>query len=318
MTVVGMEVGSPTPSPSPSTVSEFLKANPELGRTLLDTSRDIPDTVIYLVTAIAVLAMAWFLLKFLARTRDWTWSSVSYRRLDPWAQTMRAWFRAAPVTFIYVATWTVTTIIFQGTPETVANVLNRFNSTNLAGIAGSPVRVLFASAFIVAEYGMGFSVYVVVYLLITARLEQRIGSARVIVVGVASHGLGSLLTVAVESVLLHYELLPKSTVLTQDVGVSYVMAGTAAGYLFFVGRRWRWWFAAALFVALVVPLVVSHTIWDLGHFLAATVGLVTTWIVKRWGVRPRMTWRGTAAGLRPRALPTWNTSTAQIHASAVM
>ena len=94
--------------------------------------------------------------------------------------------------------------------------------------------------------------------------------------------------------------------LTQDVSVSYVMAGTAAGYLFFVGRRWRWWFAAALFVALVVPLVVSHTIWDLGHFLAATVGLVTTWIVKRWGVRPRMTWRGTAAGLQPRALPTWD------------
>ena len=203
MTVVGMEVGSPTPSPSPSTVSEeSLKPIRNSGRTLLDTSRDIPDTVIYLVTAIAVLAMAWFPAQVPGADADWTWSSVSYRRLDPWAQTMRAWFRAAPVTFIYVATWTVTTIIFRGPPRRLPTS-STASTALISRIAGSPVRVLFASAFIVAEYGMGFSVYVVVYLLITraAGTADRVGAGdrgRM-----ASHGLGSLLTVAVESVLLH-------------------------------------------------------------------------------------------------------------------
>ena len=265
----------------------------------------IRDTVFHLVLAIGLLAVAWFFVKARA-DHDTGWARRVYLRLDPVVQAGTAWLRHSPATFVYMATWTATSIIVQGAPAPLANALDVSNSTNIVGIVTQPGRVLMASSLIVADNGFAFMSYVVVYVLITARLEQRIGSARVIIVAVASHVLGSLLTVAVETVLIHAEILPKDTVITADVGVSYVMVGTCAGYLLFISRKWRWWYIAALFVGLVLPVLVIRDIWSLGHLLAATIGLITTIIVRRWGVRPDLPWRTLVQTHPARPLPTWS------------
>lgn len=307
---------SPEPSPLPTTLSELLRANPQISEHL---SRQTPgpNTVLFGVVALGLLALLWFAVKHLAAKSvgdadaavgDPGRALRLYRRADPWVQALRTWLAAAPVTFVYLATWSATTIIFQGTPETLSSALNRFNSTNIMGLVTEPVRVLVSSAFIVADYGAFFYGYVAVYVLITARLEQRIGSARIIAVGVASHVLASLMIVGLERIGIYLELLKKSTVVTQDVGVSYVMVGTCGAYLLFVSARWRWWFAAGLAGGVVLPLIASHTIWDLGHFLATSIGLLTGLVVRRWGVRPRMTWRAVAAAAQPRPLPTWQST----------
>lgn len=307
-TALGWLTADPTPSPSPTALTKLLKENPQLAEELAQQATSSrPDTTLWWCLFAVAIALVWFAVKHgAARGGPGSRAGGLYRRCDPWVQALRLWVAAAPVSFTYVATWTATTVIFQGTPETVAGVLNRFNSTNIFGILTEPVRVLFTSAFIVADYGFFYIGYVAVYVLIVARLEQRIGSARVIIVGAGSHVLGSLIIVALEAILIHNQVLASSTVITQDVGVSYVMVGAAGAYLFLVSARWRWWYRAALMMGVVLPVIVSQTIWDLGHLVATGVGIVLYLIVRRWGLRPRLTWRATAAAAQPRRLPTWH------------
>ncbi len=285
-----------------------IQAEPSV---VLEATNEGPNSALWTCLVVAFLALVWFLVKWRAGAR---WGSDSpavrlYNRCDPWVQALRSWLALAPVTFVYIATWTVTTVIFQGTPTTVAGVLNRFNSTNIMGIVTEPVRVLFSSAFIVADYGFFYLGYVAVYVLIISRLEQRIGSARVVLVGAGAHVAGSLVIVALESVLIRSQLLAPATVVTQDVGVSYVMVGCSGAYLFVVGKAWRWWFASALLLTVVVPLIVVPTLWDLGHFLATAFGIAIFLLVRRWGMRPALKWRTMATGRTPRPLPTWSSTT---------
>lgn len=272
----------------------------------MTTIVDPTDGAVLAITAVAcAVAAGWFALKALAR-RDATWAIRAYSWCDPRVQAGRLWCARAPVTFVYVATWTVTTILIQGSPDEIAALFTRFTSTNIYGAATAPLRVLVGSAFLVADSGLGYLAYVTVFALIVARAEQRLGSARILVVGASAHVLASLIVVALEAYALQRDRVSGSIVLTADVGVSYVMAGICTGYLLFVSRRWRWWYAVALVVTLVVPLVVVRDIWSLGHFLAAATGWSATMLLARWGTRPPLMWRDLVAGHPPRALPTWH------------
>lgn len=260
--------------------------------------------VLAIVTLLVALSVGWFALKGLAR-QDVAWALRLYSWADPRVQAGRVWCARAPVTFIYVISWTVTTVLIQGSPDDIAALFTRFTSTNIYGVATAPLRVLVGSAFLVADNGLGYTAYVVVFALIVARAEQRLGSARIIIVGVASHVLASLVVVALEAIALQRDRISGSIILTADVGVSYVMAGICAGYLLFVSRKWRWWYAGALVVTLVLPLLVLQDIWSLGHFLAAAIGWATTAVLAKWGTRFPILWRDLVAGHPPRALPTW-------------
>lgn len=262
-------------------------------------------SVLVIVSCAVALAAAWFALKGLAR-RDVGWAVRWYSWADPRVQAGRVWCARSPVTFVYVATWTVTTILIQGSPEEIAALFTRFTSTNIYGVATAPVRVLVGSAFLVADNGLGYVAYVAVFALIVARAEQRLGSARIAVVGVAAHVLASLIVVALEAYALQRDRVSGSIILTADVGVSYVMAGVCAGYLLFVSRKWRWWYVGALVLTLVLPLLVLQDIWSLGHFLAALIGWIATMLLAKWGTRPPMLWRDLLAGHPPRPLPTWH------------
>lgn len=263
----------------------------------------IRDTVVQTVGLLFLLAIAWFALKALARRGGG--ARRLYDRLDPRVQAGRVWLARSPVTFVYIATWTITSVIVQGAPEELANMFSRFNSTNILGLVTTPLRVLFSSAFIVADNGFAFLGYVLVYVLITARLEQRLGSARLLVVAASAHVLGSLLMVATEAALIQAGLLAKTTIVTVDVGVSYVMVGTCGGYLLFISRKWRWWFYAGMFIAIVLPVLVVRDIWSLGHLNATIIGLLATLVVRRWGTRPPLLWTQLRESLPPRPLATW-------------
>lgn len=271
----------------------------------------IKDTVITTVFLLALVALAWYALKAIARRSDPASPSGSLRlfdRLDPQVQAMRAWMASAPVTFVYIATWTITSVLVQGSSQALTEMFAQSASTNIYGILTQPLRVLFSSAFLVADNGFFFVGYIVVYVLISARLEQRIGSARWVVVAVVAHVVGSLFTVVLETVLIAQDVLPRATAVTTDVGVSYVMVGTCGGYLLFVSRRWRWWYYAGLFAGVGLPVIVIHDIWSLGHLNATLLGLATTAVVRRWGVRPPLLWRQLVARSQPRQLPTWRSA----------
>lgn len=265
---------------------------------------DIRDTVVWLVWALLISVPMWSALKWQAH-RGSAFARGLYERSDSGLRALRIWVFHAPVVFTYMAAWTVTSVITQGTPEAVADVAARYNSTNIFSLSTEPLRVLFSSAFLVADYGVGFLFYVLVYFLIAARLEHRIGSVRFLFVAGVSHVVGSLLTVLVETWALDMGLAPNTLKFTQDVGVSFVMVGSLGAYLWLVGRRWRIPYFAAVLAGIGLPMLISHTIWDLGHFIAATLGTITGYVAQQFPMRDRIIWKDLVAGLPPRELPTF-------------
>lgn len=265
--------------------------------------RDLPDSVIVLISIIAVLLVAWFALKALAQRGRLV---GAYERLDPTVQAIRAWVLGAPATFTYMAVWTSTSVVQQGTPAAITRMTAALSSTNIRNLVDEPFRVLFTSAVLVADHAAGFMGYVLVYVLIVARLEHRVGSARWMVVATASHILGTLLTVGVEQAGLAAGLLPTSIVVAQDIGVSYVMVGTMGAYLWLVSPRWRWPYTITLGIGIIGPLLVFRSIWDLGHLFAALVGLAAGRIAVRYPTRAALRWRAFVHAATPRALPTFD------------
>jgi hypothetical protein len=264
--------------------------------------RSVPNVVMVYIVVAAAVAVAWLAVKALARRGVLV---GLYGWLDPTVQAVRAWVARAPAVFTYLAIWTTTSVIQQGQPALLADVSARLASTNIHNLLEDPVRVLFISAFLVADYGFGYWLYVIVFAAVVARLEHRIGAARWLMVAVCAHVLGTLLTVIVEGLAIHLEAARRTLALTQDVGVSYVMVGSLGAYLWFVSRRWRWPYAAALALGIIGPLVFWHTIWDLGHFLATVTGIAAGWVASRWPSREPLSFRVLRSSFGPRRLPTF-------------
>lgn len=271
------------------------------------TVPEVPGHVIYYVALLAAASVGWFVLVGLARRGH----AVTLReRLDPAVAAIGEWLRRAPATGVYLAIITVTSVLQQTTAEKDVQTAVAANSTNIRGMIDGPGRVLFGSAFLVAELSVGYLIYVLGFVLVTARLEHRIGSARTLVVAVCSHVLATLATVAVIWVGIRSGWLPADTSVASDVGVSYVLVGTMAGYLLLATARGRMLLLLVLIIALAAaPVVTGPTIWDLGHAAAAVTGVAVTAVAIRTGpLQPAMSWR---ALLRRPARPLRHEATSQ-------
>lgn len=273
---------NPTPSPLPSAGASSL--------TFAGDDGDVPTFVLWYVIVAALLALVWFGIRALAR-RDVRWAVAAYDRADPLIHALRQWAAMAPVTTIYVACWTSTTLVFQGAPPDVVNLLVRSSSTNLLELLQGPLRAMVVSALIVADNGVGFILYVIAFALIVARLEHRVGSARLLLIWVVSHMGASLITVGIEVFLLRNGA-PQRLAVTADVGVSYVMVGSMGAYLLLVSRKWRPWYFAAMAIGILGPLILSHKIVDVGHFLATVLGTTVAYFAIHYGgTRSPILWR---------------------------
>lgn len=217
------------------------------------------------------LAVVWYLLRGAARW--WGWARVAVARLAPWTRAVHAWVMSAPATFTYVVVFTASTIIQQSAPPHLIDLLTTLQSTNLARLRFKPLSALIDSGLWVADRGDGLIVYVVAFVTVAAWAERRYGPPRMMIIWMAGHVLGSLLTAAVETHAIRTGRAPLSLAFSTDVGVSYVLAGAVAAAILVMRGRLRILAAVAFALLLVAPLVINRTIWDLGHLLAAVSGL---------------------------------------------
>ncbi len=218
-----------------------------------------------------VLVLVWYLLRafalFSAPVRRLTGHlGVATHRLHGWVLT-------APATFGYMAIFTASTLVQISAPPKLIDLLTTIQSTNLARLSTKPVSALIDSALWVADRGTGLAGYLLVFGTVVAWAERRYGTPRIVLIGLSGHVFGSLLTAMVETYAIRHGNAPRSLALSTDVGVSYIMvAGCAAAVLVMHG-----WFrlaaAAALAVAVVLPVLMHRTVWDLGHLLATVCGL---------------------------------------------
>ncbi|MFF0576284.1 rhomboid-like protein [Streptosporangium saharense] len=224
-----------------------------------------------MITGVLVLVLGWYGLRGLAR--GWERAAHLVGLLSPYTRRLHAWVLVAPATFAYVAVFTSSTLLQKTGPPGLVRLLTTTQSTNLAHLGTRPLVVLADSALWVADKGSGLLFYIAVFATVVAWAEQRYGTPRIVVIALCGHVFGSLLTAFVEWHAIRAGRAPARLAYATDVGVSYVMVAGCAAAVVLMRGRWRVAGAVALGAGIVLPVFVTHTIWDLGHLLATLCGL---------------------------------------------
>lgn len=219
----------------------------------------------------AVLVAAWYLLRALAIR--WQFAESAVRRLSPRTRRLHEWIVSAPATFGYIAIFTASTLVQRTAPPELIDLLTRVDSTSLTRLRLAPLEVLVSSAIWVENQGAGLIGYVAAFAIVVAWAERRYGTARIIVICVAGHVFGTLLTARVELHAIRTGMAPASLAASTDVGVSYIMVAGLAAAVLVMRHRWQLICGLALAAGVIAPVFISHTVWDLGHLLATLCGL---------------------------------------------
>ncbi|OPC85174.1 hypothetical protein B4N89_20390 [Embleya scabrispora] len=227
------------------------------------------------------LVVAWYMVRGFGNR--WWWARRWVNRLSPWTRRLHAWVLSAPVTFTYMAIFTASTVVQRTSPPRLIDLLTKLNSTNLFRLGDDPVEALLTSAFWVADHGSGLATYVIVFGTVVAWAERRYGPPRMLLIGASAHVFGSLITAAVEKGAIRAGRLPEKIAFATDVGVSYVEVGSCVAAVLIMTGWVRLAGAAVLFVWVVLPVIVDHSIWDFGHLYAAMSGLAAAIVLRLAG-----------------------------------
>lgn len=207
------------------------------------------------------------------------------------ARRVWACLRGSPLTFVWLAALAVTTSVQHSlSPEQLDETLGR-RSTNLANLDHNPVQVLFSSLFWID--GATWLPYAVAFCLFHVPAERWLGSLRWLAVGLSAHVLATYVSEGVLALAIHEGVRSADMVNTQDVGVSYFLAGVIGVLTYHVARPWRWVYLAGVAVYYGLPLITHINFTVLGHATAALIGLAWYPITRGRGAPwdPRTLWR---------------------------
>jgi hypothetical protein len=195
----------------------------------------------------------------------------------------RAWayVRRAPGAYAWLAILFVTTVALHHMSPEFEQQFLRQRSTNIRELSDNPVRVLVASAMWIE--GGHWVPYTFFYTVFHAPAERWLGTARWLLVCVAAHVLATLIGEGALLKGIHDGIAPPSAVNTLDIGVSYALAGVIAVLAYRIATPWRYPYVAVVLFAYGLPLTESPTFTDLGHFVAALIGLACYPLVRGRG-----------------------------------
>ncbi|CAN3982754.1 rhomboid-like protein [Kitasatospora purpeofusca] len=182
-----------------------------------------------------------------------------------------AWVRSAPGTYLWLFVLGVTSLVVSRMDQHTLDWFLAARSTNLEQLRSRPVHALVASALWTET--SSWPLYAVLFTVFHANAERWLGTARWFVVAATAHVLATLVSEGVVAWGIVRGTLQRSMAETVDVGVSYALAGVVAVLTYRFAGGWRWLYGAGVVAFYLVPLVVSHTFTDLGHFSAVLIGL---------------------------------------------
>ncbi|MFD7885565.1 rhomboid-like protein [Streptomyces bauhiniae] len=200
-------------------------------------------------------------------------------------RVVAGYVRSAPGTYVWLAILFVTTVAMHHMSPEFEKEFLRQRSTNIHELSQNPVRVLITSGMWID--GGHWLPYVVAYSVFHAQVERWVGTARWVVVCVAAHVLATLISELALLRAINDGHAPASAVNTLDIGVSYALAGVMGVLAYRIAAPWRYPYLAVLLAVYTVPLVDGRTFTDVGHALAALIGLACYPLVRDRG----STWR---------------------------
>jgi hypothetical protein len=205
----------------------------------------------------------------------------------------RAWryVRSAPGTYVWLAILFVTTVALHHMSPEFEQQFLRQRSTNIRELSDNPLRVLVASAMWIG--GGHWVPYAVLYTVFHAPAERWLGTVRWLLVCVTAHVLATLISEGALLKGIHDGIAPHSAVNTLDIGVSYALAGVVAVLAYRIATPWRYGYLAVVLLVYGLPLAGAPTFTDLGHLVAALIGLACYPLVrgrgKAWNPKETLT-----------------------------
>ncbi|MFJ8732238.1 rhomboid-like protein [Streptomyces bauhiniae] len=196
-------------------------------------------------------------------------------------RVVAGYVRSAPGTYVWLAILFVTTVAMHHMSPEFEKEFLRQRSTNIHELSQNPVRVLITSGMWID--GGHWLPYVVAYSVFHAQVERWLGTARWLVVCVAAHVLATLISELALLRAINDGHAPASAVNTLDIGVSYALAGVMGVLTYRIAPPWRYPYLAVLLAVYTVPLVDGRTFTDVGHALAALIGLACYPLVRDRG-----------------------------------
>jgi hypothetical protein len=199
--------------------------------------------------------------------------------LVPFVRRSMTYVRSAPATYGYLAILLLTGGIIARLSDPVADRLLLAQSTNLHHLSHDPLRVLLSSAFW-APGTNDLLTSAILFTLVLAAVERRIGSRRTVGVFAIGHIGATLIIAAGLWVALHLGAVERSVVDVRDVGTSYGFFAVAAAMTFLLARALRAPYALALVAYLGTTAVLSGSFGDFGHLVAAALGFAAYPVVR--------------------------------------
>ncbi|MFI2203687.1 rhomboid-like protein [Streptomyces sp. NPDC020192] len=196
-------------------------------------------------------------------------------------ETVWAWIRSAPGTYVWLAVLFVTTVALHHMSPQFEQHFLRQRSTNIHELSHNPVRVLVASALWID--GGKWVPYAFLYTVFHAPAERWLGTARWLAVCALAHVLATLTSEGALLKAIRDGIAPHSAVNTLDIGVSYALAGVIAVLTYRIAPPWRYVYLPAVLIVFVLPLAAGRTFTDLGHVVSVLIGLACYPLVRGRG-----------------------------------
>lgn len=195
--------------------------------------------------------------------------------------------RTTPFTFYYLGVLALTTLLLHyGRPAAVHHLL-ALSSTDAVNLQRHPLQVLLLSALWLQD--AHWLVYALIFTVVIAPLERRIGSRWTILIFASGHVLATLATELPVLIAVHAHLLPRVDAHLLDVGVSYGFFAVAGALSVLLPTPVRWWVLGLLNACILAiylstdPTSTDATVTVAGHLLSLYIGMIgwLPWLRRR-------------------------------------
>jgi len=209
--------------------------------------------------------------------------TAALRRAGPAAaRHVRRQIAGAPATFCYLAVLCATTGVLAWMGHKSGSGVVLYASSNLRRLTSDPSEALFSSAFWLASGFRELAMWGLLFPLVLAPVERRLGTRRTISTFAIGHMGATLIVQAIVGTAIWLRLAASRWENAPDVGASYGFI-TVAGVLFaLVPKRWRAVYAMALVGWIVlISHVTDPDFTTFGHGIALVIGLLAARSLRR-------------------------------------
>ncbi|WP_416385376.1 rhomboid-like protein [Streptomyces sp. NRRL B-1677] len=200
------------------------------------------------------------------------WPAVAARAASLARSAVRSWIASSPGTHIWLLVIGITSLVIAAASQDLEMFLLHRNSSNIHQLTKHPLRALLISGFWI-ENPSSFLLYAALFELLHANVERWTGTARWLFTVGFAHIAATLVSQEVVLLSIEDHSLPRSMKRVVDIGVSYGLAAAAGILTYRMPRPWRWVYLAGLVLFFAVPLATGGTFTDVGHAVAAAIGL---------------------------------------------